>query len=78
MTKRQSLKELAGITVPAPSQPQPVPVEETSNPTPALREAQTRIGSRQVAGHFKAEVAQALRMLAAEQDREQQELLAEP
>jgi hypothetical protein len=42
-----------------------------------MRVASTRLGSRQVSGHFKAEVAQALRLLAAEQDREQQELLAE-
>ena len=76
MTKRQSLKELAGITVPAPLQSRSMPMEEPSV-APPVREAQTRIGSRQVAGHFKAEVAQALRLLAAEQDREQQELLAE-
>jgi hypothetical protein len=39
--------------------------------------AQTRTNSRQVAGHYRPEVAQALRLLAAEQDREQQDLLAE-
>jgi hypothetical protein len=41
------------------------------------RTAQTRENSRQVSGHYKPEVAQALRLLAAEQDREQQDLLAE-
>jgi hypothetical protein len=75
MTKRQSLKELAGIATPVQSQP--VQPEQIPPSASATREAQTRIGSRQVAGHFKAEVAQALRLLAAEQDREQQELLAE-
>jgi hypothetical protein len=78
MTTRPSLKTLVGAgRSPEPSTssnpaPPPRPPEE-----PVARVAATRIGSRQVSGHFKAEVAQALRMLAAEQDREQQELLAE-
>ena len=77
MTKRQSLRELAGMATSAQSQSGPGSTEEALQPTPAAREAQTRVGSRQVAGHFKAEVAQALRVLAAEQDVEQQALLAE-
>lgn len=78
MTTRPSLKALAGAgrspEPPAPATPapsMPLPAE------PGARVAATRLGSRQVSGHFKPEVAQALRMLAAEQDREQQELLAE-
>jgi hypothetical protein len=75
VTTRASLKTLAGIS----SRPEkPAPSSELAGaPTPRAREAQTRQGSRQVSAHFKAEVAQALRVLAAEQDREQQELLAE-
>ncbi len=75
---RPSLKALAGSgsspESPAPltpAPPLPLPAE------PRARIAATRLSSRQVSGHFKPEVAQALRMLAAEQDREQQELLAE-
>lgn len=78
MTTRPSLKTLAGTgraqELPAPE----VTVPFAPSPAePVARIAVTRIGSRQVSGHFKAEVAQALRMLAAEQDKEQQELLAE-
>jgi len=73
MTTRPSLKTLAGA---AAEQFPLAPPPAAPSPSPA-RVAQTRQGSRQVSGHFKAEVAQALRMLAAEQDREQQELLAE-
>ena len=75
MTTRPSLKALAGAErcpeSPTPATPAPLPAE------PSVRVAATRLGSRQVSGHFTPEVAQALRMLAAEQDREQQELLAE-
>ena len=72
MTTRPSLKSLAAVGGVAE---QPRPAEEAV--TPVARVAQTRENSRQVSGHYKPEVAQALRMLAAEQDREQQELLAE-
>ena len=49
-------------------------------PEPALknyRTAQTRNNTRQVSGHFKPEVAQTLRLIAVEQDRDVQEVLAE-
>lgn len=72
MTTRPSLKSLAAVGGAAE---QPRPAAEPV--TPAARVAQTRENSRQVSGHYRPEVAQALRMLAAEQDREQQELLAE-
>lgn len=77
MTTRPSLKALAGAT-PAPDpEAQPVFAPTSAPSPPTARVAQTRLNSRQVSGHFKPEVAQALRMLAAEQDREQQEILAE-
>jgi hypothetical protein len=60
---------IAAVTATLP-EPQPTP-EST------YRKAQTRTNTRQIAGHFQAEVAQALRMLAAEQDKDNQELLAE-
>jgi hypothetical protein len=60
---------IAAVTAPLP--------EPERLPEPTYRKAQTRKSTRQVAGHFKAEVGQALRMLAAEQDKDNQELLAE-
>ncbi len=53
------------------------PLDQRPAPEPSYRKAQTRTNTRQIAGHFQAEVAQALRMLAAEQDKDNQELLAE-
>jgi hypothetical protein len=44
---------------------------------PAHRTAQTRKDTRQVGGHFKPEVAKTLRLIAAEQDKHVQEILAE-
>jgi hypothetical protein len=41
------------------------------------RTAQTRAETRQVSGHFKPDVAQTLRLIAAEQSRDIQEILAE-
>jgi hypothetical protein len=41
------------------------------------RTAQTRAETRQVSGHFKPDVAQTLRLIAAEQGRDIQEILAE-
>lgn len=39
--------------------------------------AETRIGTRQISGHFPADDVQAFRILAARQDKDVQELLAE-
>lgn len=75
MTQRASLKSLAGTTA-VVEQPGTTTVV-TAAPAPPARIAQTRENTRQVSGHYKPEVAQALRLLAAEQDREQQDLLAE-
>ena len=69
---KTSLKALAGGAA-----EKPAPHRTTARPTPSYRVAQTRANTRQVAGHFAPEVAQALRMLAAEQDKDNQELLAE-
>jgi hypothetical protein len=44
---------------------------------PGYRTAQTRSDTRQVSGHFKPEVSQTLRLIAVEQDRDVQEILAE-
>lgn len=74
-TQRASLKSLAGAKA-VVEQPGAAPVVTAATAPPA-RIAQTRENTRQVSGHYKPEVAQALRMLAAEQDREQQDLLAE-
>jgi hypothetical protein len=43
----------------------------------SYRTAQTRVNTRQVSGHFKPDVAQTLRLIAAEQGRDIQEILAE-
>jgi hypothetical protein len=75
-TQRASLKSLAA-TGTAAEPPRLVPSPIAPEPAPSVRVAQTRENSRQVSGHYKPEVAQALRLLAAEQDREQQDLLAE-
>jgi antitoxin-like ribbon-helix-helix protein len=44
---------------------------------PSYRIAQTRADTRQVSGHFKPEVAQTLRLIAAEQGLDIQEILAQ-
>ncbi len=62
------------------ARPQPAQADEAATSAPQsrpVRQAMTRVGTRQIAGNFKSEVATAFRMLAAEQDKENQELLAE-
>ena len=76
-TQRASLKSLAGGAGAVAEQPSPPALLKEPEAPPAYRQAATREDTRQVSGHYKAEVAQALRMLAAEQDREQQDMLAE-
>jgi hypothetical protein len=56
---------------PAAKRPPAAPVEP-----PSYRTAQTRENTRQLAGHFPADVVLAWRVLAAEQDMDSQELLA--
>jgi hypothetical protein len=60
-------------TKPSPSAPPP---EQADQPK-RYRTAQTRTDTRQVSGHFKPEVARTLRLIAVEQDRDVQEILAE-
>jgi len=55
--------------------PEPSPAAMARGLPPA-RPARTRANTRQLSGHFSAEVVQAWRVLVAEQDMESQELLA--
>lgn len=78
---KASLKDLArGSAAPAPI-PATVTADasqiEPSGSGPAYRTAQTRSDTRQVSGHFKVEVSQTLKLIAVEQDRDIQEILAE-
>ena len=72
---KTSLKALVG-GLPAAQPSQTVEPQE-ARPAPNYRTAQTRSDTRQIGGHFKAEAAQTLKVIAAEQDRDVQELLAE-
>jgi hypothetical protein len=75
---KSSLKDLAKKAA-APEQ-SPAPVNDAHRPPPearSYRTAQTRSDTRQVSGHFKPEVSQTLRLIAVEQDRDVQEILAE-
>jgi len=74
---RASLKSLVGganSSATVAPEPAPAPLEASR---PQYRTARTRADTRQVSGHFKAEVAQMLRLIAVEQDRDIQEILAE-
>jgi hypothetical protein len=74
---KSSLKDLARKAT-GPEHPTS-PANDTA-PEPvskSYRTAQTRSDTRQVSGHFKPEVAQTLRLIAVEQDRDVQEVLAE-
>lgn len=72
---KTSLKALVGGSPAAqtPETPEPQEVRQPRN----YRTAQTRSDTRQIGGHFKAEAAQTLKVIAAEQDKDVQELLAE-
>ena len=78
---KASLKDLA--RGPAASASSPVTALASGSQTeppisgPAYRTAQTRSDTRQVSGHFKVEVSQTLKLIAVEQDRDIQEILAE-
>jgi hypothetical protein len=76
MTSRPSLKALVATAKPEMA-PAPASIPEPAPAAPASRVARTRINSRQVSAHFAPEVVQTLRLIAAEQDREQQDLMAE-
>lgn len=72
---KASLKSLVANDAPAPEPQAPEP--QGAQTGPSYRKAQTRSDTRQIGGHFKAEGAQTLKVIAAEQDRDVQELLAE-
>jgi hypothetical protein len=81
---KPSLKDLAArraATVDTPVEPPKPAANDPQPPTaadaPRYRTAQTRTDTRQVSGHFKPEVSQTLRLIAVEQDRDLQEILAE-
>jgi hypothetical protein len=71
---KTSLKSLVAADAPAP---QPAAPPEKAQTAPSYRTAQTRAETRQIGGHFKPEVAQTLRLIAVEQDKDVQEMLAE-
>jgi hypothetical protein len=58
--------------------PAPAPAVAETARVVSHRAAETRSATRQLSGHFPAEDVQARRVLAAEQDRDVQELLAGP
>lgn len=75
---KSSLKDLAKKA--AEPEPPATPANDALRPPPeprSYRTAQTRSNTRQVSGHFKPEVSQTLRLIAVEQDRDIQEILAE-
>jgi hypothetical protein len=77
---RPSLKSLANNSAPAAAPagaPAPLAAATEVAASRNYRTAQTRSDTRQVGGHFKPEVAQTLRLIAVEQDRDVQEILAE-
>jgi len=83
---KTSLKELAArrtATAEQRHQPAPPANDRPAAPIehipeqPNYRTAQTRNDTRQVSGHFKPDVSQTLRLIAVEQDRDVQEILAE-
>lgn len=76
---KASLKDLAGKSVPIPASVTPAAIIETVSADEGrrYRTAQTRGDTRQVSGHFKPEVQQTLKLIAVEQDRDVQEILAE-
>jgi hypothetical protein len=69
---KSSLKDLAATMKP-PLAAAPVETEEAA----AYQKAATRRATRQVSGHYPTEDVQAFRVLAAQQDLDVQELLAE-
>jgi hypothetical protein len=71
---KSSLKNLAREI--APERPAPINAKALDG-GPSYPTAQTREGTRQISGHYPADEVQAFRILAAEQDKDVQELLAE-
>ena len=83
---KTSLKELAARRSAPPEQPAQQPSLPANDrqaratehaEARSYRTAQTRNDTRQVSGHYKPDVAQTLRLIAVEHDRDVQEILAE-
>jgi len=74
---KASLKELAGRSSAASVSVAPTVEAEPEAAPRSYRTAQTRSDTRQVSGHFRPEVQQTLKLIAVEQDRDVQEILAE-
>lgn len=73
---KASLKSLVVNDTP-PQQQAAAEPERAQAGGASYRTAQTRSDTRQVGGHFKPDVAQALKLIAVEQDKDVQEILAE-
>lgn len=74
---KSSLKDLARRAAEPETVPPANDAQRPAAEPRSYRTAQTRSDTRQVSGHFKPEVAQTLRLIAVEQDRDIQEILAE-
>jgi hypothetical protein len=74
--KRPNLADIAAVAGGTRRQTPPPQPTETAAP-PAARPVRTRVGTKQVAAHFPAEVAWQLRALAVERRTTMQELMAE-
>jgi len=74
---KASLKSLVHGQTQQPSQAGSETPPSPEVETKGYRTAQTRTDTRQVSGHFKPEVSQTLRLIAVEQDKDVQEILAE-
>ena len=69
---KASLKDLA-----RQQEPQPQIDQHASSSPRTSRIAATRTDTRQVSAHFSAEVARTVKLIAVEQDKDVQEVLAE-
>jgi hypothetical protein len=69
---KASLKQLA-----RGQEPQTPQVQTATPPSRTSRTAATRTDTRQVSAHFSPEVARTVKLIAVEQDKDVQEVLAE-
>ena len=75
--KKPNLAEIARVAGSSRRTPAPAPPIQAEMANPAASKAKSRAGTRQVAGHFPAEVAWQLRELAVAQRTTVQHLLGE-
>jgi hypothetical protein len=71
---REMTERIKATEVPPLTSPDIEPQRDTQT---TWRTAQTRNGTRQISGHFPPEASRTLRLIAIEQDRDVQEMLAE-